>query len=293
MVLALAPWAPRALAEERNLFDWVALAPLVVEARNQGEDGRFVKVGVRRVLRGDAAPDDELLVDVRTANQERDRWIDKAPLRLDPDSRYVLLLEPAFVRQKDGATIYRVVRGTRGARELPAEGAEAVLAALGRFIEIQDQGSDARLWRLLAAMLEETDPLFLETALDEFLRYRRGSPDLLPAVRPLFDHPGPAIREKAVRLAGQILQRQDAVDLPAGQELRAELIARARRDEVVPVRVAATETLRWLPGPEIQSVLEEISSDDPDQDVRYAAELILLDRRGAQGSRSGPRGRSD
>jgi len=32
-------------------------------------------------------------------------------------------------------------------------------------------------------------------------------------------------------------------------------------------------------------VLEEISADDPDQNVRYAAELVLLDLRA--GSRSG------
>lgn len=285
--------APAAGAEELNLFDWVARAPLVVSGTSRGETGKLVAFEAERALRGETPPAAVLLIDLRSANRERDRGIDREALRLDAGARYVLLLEPAFVRKKDGATIYRLVRGSRGALPLPPEGAEALVAALDRFVAMQDVNSDTLLWQQLSDMLEETDPRFLETALDEFLRYRRGTPDLLPLLRPVFDHPGPTIREKAVRLAGQIVLRHDAVDLPAERDLRAELIARARRDEAVPVRVAATEALRGFGGAEIAAVLREISDDDPDQSVRYAAELILLDRRRERDPGEGEPDRSD
>jgi HEAT repeat protein len=77
------------------------------------------------------------------------------------------------------------------------------------------------------------------------------------------------------------------------QSARAALIARARRDESVPVRVAATEALGAFDGPEIVGILEEISVDDPDQNVRYAAELLLLDLRTSAGSRKSTRVGSD
>jgi HEAT repeat protein len=207
-------------------------------------------------------------------------------LRLDSGSRYVLLLEAAFVRRKDSATIYRIVRGTHGALPLPSEGEAALIAALERFVAIQDLDSENHRWRELTTMLEDTDPQFLETALDEFLRFRRGTPELIPSVLPILDHPGPALREKAARLAGQILRRYEPAAIPAEEALRAELIARARRDPSVPVRVAATETLGAFAAQEIVGVLQEISADDPNQSVRYTAERILLDIR-AQGLEPG------
>lgn len=291
--MALLACAPASRAAEINLFDWAARGSLVVAGTSLGENGKYVEFKAERALRGELEPEAVLLVDLRTANRERDRWIDKQALRLDAGSRHVLLLEAAFIRTKDQAIIYRLVRGVRGAKPLPREGEAALLAALERFIAIQDLDSDNRRWRELAAMLEETDPQFVETALDEFLRYRRGSPDLVPAVLPILDHPGPALREKAAKLAGQIVRRNDAVEIPEEQALRAELIARARRDESVPVRVAATDALRGFEGPEIIDVLEEISADDPDQNVRYAAELILLDLGAGSRSRDGAAARPD
>lgn len=277
LLLALLAASPGLSAEELNLFDWAARGPLVVAGTSRGENGRYVEFQVERALRGEMQPESILLVDLRTANRERDRWIDPKALRLEAGSRHVLLLEAAFLREKDQATIYRLVRGTRGARPLPAEGEAALLAALERFISIQDLESDNRRWRELTLMLEETDAGLLETALDEFLRYRRGSPELVPIVLPILDHPGPALREKAAKLAGQILGRHDSAPIPEKEALRAELIARARRDDSVEVRVAATDALRGFTAAEIAGVLEEIAADDPDQNVRYAAELILLD----------------
>ena len=266
-------------AEELNLYEWIARAPIVITATSLGEDGKYVDVRVTRVFRGDVQPDDVLMVDVRQANRERDLYVDRRALRLDSTVDYLLLLQESYVRPKDGQKIYTIVRGVHGARELPAESEEAWLRAVERFIEIHEMDSEARAWRQLTMMLEETDPLLLETALQEFIKFHRGDAELLLTVLPILDHPSPLLREKAVVLMGQILGRERGTGVPEEDAMRTALIARARRDESVPVRVAATEALGSFPGEAVDAILMQISEDDPDQEVRYAAQLVLLERR--------------
>jgi hypothetical protein len=126
-------------------------------------------------------------------------------------------------------------------------------------------------------MLEETNPHLIEIALLQHLRYRRGSPDHLPIVRPLFDHPRPAIRILALRVSGTILQRFPGDAVPDREEIQTEIIGLARDDPAMDVRIAATESLAALRQPGIELVVEEISRDDPDQEVRYAAERLLYE----------------
>jgi HEAT repeat protein len=57
------------------------------------------------------------------------------------------------------------------------------------------------------------------------------------------------------------------------------LIGAARRDPAPAVRVWATWALGRFPDAAAVEVLEEISDSDPEQEVRYAAEKILLERR--------------
>ena len=91
--------------------------------------------------------------------------------------------------------------------------------------------------------------------------------------------PGWPMFRVAAELMGRILGRGralDEVDLPA---IRTELVARARRDPDVDVRVAATRALDPVDDPTIDRILAEIAEADPDQDVRYAAERLLYERR--------------
>ena len=62
----------------------------------------------------------------------------------------------------------------------------------------------------------------------------------------------------------------------------AELIGLARRDETVEPRVAATVALAAFGVQRVEVVLEEIAKSDPDQNVRYSAERILLQYRKAE-----------
>ena len=65
----------------------------------------------------------------------------------------------------------------------------------------------------------------------------------------------------------------------AGRQQQAELIGVARRDDTVESRVAATQALAAFGVARVETVLDEIAATDPDQNVRYSAQKILLEYR--------------
>lgn len=268
---------PRFEPIERNLYEWCAIAPIVASARHVAFDGRWALLDVERTLRGELAPGARIRVDRRTAN--RNRGSQAVATDLDPDTRYVVLLTPSRRGKADDLPSFDLVRGVRGVRELPPEGSDAVLDALAEFISIQDMNDFGAVWTRSRELLGSRNPIILETVIEQYAKFRRGTPDLLPVVGPLLDHPRASIRSRTAWLIGQVLEELGSEDDPAARPMLAPLIAKARRDPVVDVRAAATEALGMLDGPSTRTVLEEIAEDDPDQAVRYVAERILLDRR--------------
>jgi hypothetical protein len=267
------------IAAPLNLYEWLAVAPVVVSGENLGTYGKYAEFRIERVLRGDLAPDSTIRVAARRANRDRNRHVDRRALKFDKGLSYVLLLAPAATRKSaPRPAAFDLVRGPRGAREVPLEGREAFLGALERFARIQDRNDDRSTWRELGDMLEDTDPLLIETALEQHLKFRRGGPDRLGALRPLLDHPSHTLREGAARVIGQILERREAEPIPDLPMLQSELAGKARRDPAVSVRVAATEALSGIDGTAVDAILAEIARDDPDQTVRYTAERLIHDR---------------
>jgi hypothetical protein len=258
-------------------YDWIAVAPLVVAGEAVGDHGKLLVFRVDNVLRGDVREGEEIRVNLRRANRSRDYDTDPQALRLDPGRAYVLLLEPGAPPHPGGVLTYDLVRGTRGARELPPEGAAAYLDALRGFTRIQSESHDG-VWRELTLMLEAPNPLAVDAALGQFLKFRRGEPQLLETLQPLLDHSEASLREQTAQLMGQILQRNPECAASPEDELRSALAARARRDEAVNVRVAATVALAALRGEAVERVLGEIARDDPEQEVRYTAERLIHDR---------------
>ena len=271
-------FAPTAAAEARNLYEWLAVAEFVAVGENLGTHGKYTEFRIDRILRGPAFPTERVRVNVRRANRDRDRYVVKEALRFDKGRSYLLLLERTETRDADAPPTFEFVRGARGARELPPEGATAYLEAVERFLRLQDLNDDRRVWSELSSMLEDPNPVLLETALELHLKFRRGSLELLGSVRPLFDHPSDAMRERAILLVEQILQRHEEEPPRESAALLSELVAKARRDPSVPVRVAATRALVALPQGDVGPILEEIAEEDPDQAVRYEAERLLLER---------------
>ena len=217
-------------------------------------------------------------INVRLANRDRDRDLYPKALSLVRGTEYILLLFRSGARKSDGMPAYNLVRGIHGARELPGEGRPAYLQAVGRFLEIQDRGDDRLAWQGIRDLLEETNPMLVETGLDLFLKFRRGDAPLVELLRPLMDHPAAALRARAVRLTDQIVRRHGTQELADVQSLRDELIALARRDPDPEVRIATTEALDGIGGRAAEEVLEQIADHDPDQGVRYAAERLIYER---------------
>lgn len=268
-----------AAGESQNLYEWSAVAPIVAAVEVVGEDGRYAVVRFDQVLRGVVDATTPARVDLKRANRDRDWDVDPHALRLSPGGAWLLLLEP--LPEKDGSPeTFGLVRGVRGARELPAEGRPSILRALTRLVEVQDRKSDNFTWLSFSEFLEEAaDPILLENALDQFLKFQRGEPRLLASLEPLLEHPLPTLRARAARLTGEILRRHGAAGAADEAALRRTLFARARRDPAVEVRVAACAALEGFPDDGVQALLEEIAAGDPEQAVRYAAERLLYERR--------------
>lgn len=290
VVLLLGSFLPCAAAQQLNYFEWSAVAPIVVAGDSLGEDGRYVEFEIWRVIRGGGIAEGErIFVDLKFTNRHRRRSVDPKPLRLPEETRYLLLLEPGPPRGNPPQPTYRLTRGVRGARELPLEGAEAMVDLIRRFIEIHDLKNDALTWERLGELLEETHPLLIDTALEQFAKFRRGEPGLTLTLRPLLDHPEPGIREKTARVIGQILARHAAEEIPEVETLRSALIGLTLRDAEAAVRVAGTEALRGFPYEQVRVVIEEVARADADQHVRYAAEKIMLGhRQAAEGGEAPP-----
>jgi hypothetical protein len=265
-------------ADSLNLFDWTAIAPEIVVIRVLGGEGKLMRVRVERTLRGSIEEGSEILVDERHANKTR---LDTQPtLKLArEDGPVVLLLERSTRKNAKNKPVYLLVRGVDGARALPLEGAEAMVDALEALLRIQAIDDYDLQWQQFALLLESTNnPVVIETILDSYEKFRRGDAELLLIVEILLDHPRPPIRAKAAKVIGIVARRLAVEDAEALRELQPELMALARRDPSVEVRVAATEALGLMDPALTDGVLEEIADEDPEQLVRYTARKILLAR---------------
>lgn len=287
VVAAATALVTRAESPAGSVYEWCAVAPLVVVGTSLGDNGRYHEIRIEQVLRGALLGGQTARVELQRANRDRDRSLERYALLLEEGRTYLFLLEPAPLAKAAKLPTFRLVRGLRGVRELPSEGREALLGALGRCIGIQDLRDDRLVWHELGLVLEESNPLLIVAALDQFLKFHRGEPAHLASLRPLLDHPSPELRERSARVIGQIVAQHRTTELPDGGALRNELVAHARRDDNVDVRIAATAALQGLDGEAVARILGEIADADPDQRVRYAAEKAIYDRlqhgRGADG----------
>ena len=259
-----------------GLYDWMATAPIVIAADVAADDSRFVKVVTRSAFKGALIVDSPVLVDLRQANRERE--LGTPALDLAKGRAYLLLLKASPRGKKEPYPVFDLVRGVRGAKELPVEGSAATLAAVARLSQVQERNNDSFLWAALPDFLEDDNPVLVGAALDLYVKFHRETAELIPVVSPLMEHPRPDVRRRAVLVLGRALRRADSADLPERPEVVAELSGRARRDDDLNVRREATTALAALPDAGIDETLRAIARDDPDQNVRFEAEKALFDR---------------
>ena len=264
--------------QELNYYEWTAVAPVVITGTSLGENGRYIEFRVNHALRGPVEPGEMIRIDLKYANRNRRRSDYPRALKLPQETDFIVLLENPQPT-KDGNRAFRMARGILSVRELPVEAQQGVLDAVAMFLEIQNHKDDRVTWKRMGQLLEATNPLVVRNALEQMFKFRRGTLDHLFSLRPLFDHPDPTIREQAARLSGQIIERHGTDDVPEAAALMAELIGLARRDDTVEPRVAATQALAAFGVARVETVLDEIAATDPDQNVRYSAQKILLEYR--------------
>jgi hypothetical protein len=157
-----------------GLYDWMATAPVVIAADIVADDLKYVKAVTRQAFKGSLVVDRIVLVDLRRAN--RDRELGTPALELDKGRAYLLLLQSSPRGKTEAYPVFDLVRGTRGAKPLPAEGSAATLAAVARLAVVQERNDDAFLWASLPGFLEDDNPVLVDAALDLYVNFAAKPP---------------------------------------------------------------------------------------------------------------------
>jgi hypothetical protein len=254
----------------------MAVAPTVIAGDILADDGRYIRASVRASVRGELVEGAIVLIDLKKANRDRD---DRTPAaELSKGRGYLLLLRPSSRKTSEPYPLYDLVRAAAGVKAIPLEGSPALIDAAVRLGAVQARHDDDYLWATLPTFLEDGNPVLVDAALDLYVKFRRESINVIPAVQPLLEHPRPDFRQRAALLLGRALVRYRPAEVPERPELVAELTGRARRDEEPAVRREATAALAGLPDAGIDETLRAIARDDPDQNVRFEAEKSLSSR---------------
>ena len=268
---------PAGAEEELGWYDWIAVAPEVAVVDVIQQEGKFVRGTVLESIRGALRPGDPVWLDQRIANRERNDSQPMLRLHTRPGA-YVALMETVPRPGKHPA--HRLVRGVESVREFPKEGGSALVSALREFAALQDETDFSLTWIRFADLLDNSrNPIILEGVLGQFAKFRLGDPELVGTLEPLLDHPRATVRRGAATVVGIVAERNWETDAETIAEVQPLLMALARRDRVVSVRVAATRSLLAMPGDAARIVLEEIAREDPEQAVRYEAERVLYEWR--------------
>jgi len=268
-----------------GLYEWMAVAPVVVAANVIGDDGKFVIAIAATPVKGSLKTGAAIEVDLRQTN--RDREAGTPALDLVKGKSYLLLLSPSTRGKSEPHPVFALERGIRGAKELPLEGSAATVDAVVRLAALQERKSDELLWSTLPDFLQDTNPVLVDAVLDLYVKFRRESTAMVGVLEPLLEHPRPDFRRRAALLLGRVLARPGSAALPERAEVVSALTGRARRDEDPGVRREATAAIAALPDAGVDETLRRIAQDDPDQDVRFEAEKsVFVRRQGAPPKRS-------
>jgi len=259
-----------------GLYEWMAVAPIVVAADVIADDGKFVVALVGTPVKGGLSQGAAIEVDLREANRDREPGV--PALDLAKGRSYLLLLRPGTRGLKEPKPVFSLERGLQGAKALPLEGSEATIEAVVRLAQVQERRSDEFLWATLPEFLEDTNPVLVDATLEMYVKFRREGVAELSRLEPLLDHPRPDFRRRATLLIGRVLARPAAAAIPERPAIVAALTGRARRDDDAGVRREATAALAPLPDTGIDVTLRAIAKDDPDQDVRFEAEKSVYKR---------------
>jgi hypothetical protein len=139
------------------------------------------------------------------------------------------------------------------------------------------------VWTAQRELLREVNPILVTAGFEEILKFHLGdeSVGLAAAVAPRRDrapNSGSRPARCSARCSGRAAARERT--FPSGDLLTSEALARASGDESPEVRAEAVRALRELRSKDLLDPLARIASNDPSQNVRYEAQLGVMELRG-------------
>lgn len=306
-VLVLAAAAGGTLhAEVRPLtfYQKTARAALVVRARARDDSTRRPVLDVLHVFKGQWSRPTLTIVPFRRDSVLDRPWLHPAVFLKGHE--YILFLVPWHARSDeddflnsgsrhdaDGGeeALFQVLNADQGVLDLPPEGAEAVTGALETFNGILGLRQYDRQSEALRGLLHASNPYLVEAGLEEVARFGLAQDDDREPLLALLSSPREDFRQGAVEILGQMGEgaRRQGRSLPDSGRIRDHLVATAMKDRSPEVRAEAARALGRFGDPSAREVLRKMSREDPDQEVRYRAEIALAEMQGAVGKpRPGP-----
>jgi hypothetical protein len=252
---------------------------LVVAVRVTSGSLKRAKVRVLEVFRGEATPGDELQIAFRNFNLDLDR--DHRIVFIDGESD-ILFLVPELNRkglpkEKNRFTLHR---GRWGKFTLPREGEGLYLEAVHEFARLALLKDHRQLYAELRELPQSDNAVLVDIGLSEIGRLRLMDHELIPVILPYLQDPSPKRRSRSLQLLADWLNRvEDPSQYPELWDTVLPAIQRlARNDSQDQVRAAAVDALGAWRGEEVESTLREVAELDREQEVRYRAQLMLLER---------------
>jgi hypothetical protein len=200
----------------------------------------------------------------------------------DSDDDAFPVEDPPGEKEEEVTSRYVVLNAHRGVVEIPPEGGVAIAAALKRFVKILSLRQYDLQAEALRGLLLERNPLLVEAGLSEVERFDLATEEEIGPLLELIASPRDGFREGAVRLIGQIARRarDEGRDLRRREELFNRVAALAQGDSSAVARLEAVRTLGSIGGSDAESLLRAVGRQDVSQEVRYQAQIILLEMSG-------------
>ena len=269
--------------EPLTLYQKTARAPLVVRARALSDSTRRPEVEVLMIFKGSCPAKIITIAPHFEDNSAPTPWLIREVFRAGQES--ILFLTPyadEFGRD-EGAATFAVLNADQGKVEVPAEGSDALLEALHRFVGILSLGQHDAQGDALRSMLSARNPFQLEAALSECRKYHLAQKEDVGPLVALLTSPRPDFRSGSLALLSQILDdsrnsgpKGPALEPSLAASIYEQVAAAARLDADETVRREAVGALESFGGASSLVILEEIGRRDASQNVRYAAQVSAM-----------------
>lgn len=263
-----------------DLFQRVARADLVVHTETHDGTLRYAVVDVLETLKG-SSPAPRLRISFRDFNLQRRPGM--GPITFPNHQEEILFLarmiHSARRKEKD-LDLFELQGGSDGRISLPAEGSGQLLDAVRQLVSLAERDPISQI-EGLSRMLDGTNVILTESALDEIDRLRAATPLYHGRLMRLLASPSPGLRLRSLRLIGTTFRMlegsvADPIADHQGSAVLAAVLERARNDPEEAVRAAAvTAVADWPTWSDVEAEIRSIATRDPAQLVRYEAERAL------------------